>query len=215
VSRHGSGKRRRTSPDPDDTGSGGSGEYAAHGSEPYEPTEHEPTSYEQPAPNAPPYDPQYDAAGYDPAQYDSGTYEAQHPYESDSYEAIAYGASAYDPDRDATDAGHTAEFGAPVHDGAEPTESAGDERVAARAPEPEPEPDTGMRPPPPPLEGDIVKLVAAGSLIWFALFVVAWFMRDSLTEDGHEWWPWCALAGSGLGLLGLWYVRRLRDARED
>ncbi|MYW02794.1 DUF2530 domain-containing protein [Streptomyces sp. SID3343] len=72
-----------------------------------------------------------------------------------------------------------------------------------------------MRPAPPPLEGDIVKLVASGSLIWFALFVAAWFMRDSITEDGHGWWPWCALAGSGLGLFGLWYVRRLRDARED
>ncbi|WP_237535677.1 DUF2530 domain-containing protein, partial [Streptomyces sp. SID3343] len=91
------------------------------------------------------------------------------------------------------------------------------EGAATRAadPAPEPDPGTGMRPAPPPLEGDIVKLVASGSLIWFALFVAAWFMRDSITEDGHGWWPWCALAGSGLGLFGLWYVRRLRDARED
>ncbi|OPC85098.1 hypothetical protein B4N89_17360 [Embleya scabrispora] len=72
-----------------------------------------------------------------------------------------------------------------------------------------------MRPAPPPLEGDIIKLVAVGSVIWFALFVVAWFMRDSLTDDGRDWWPWCALAGSGLGLFGLWYCRHLQSARDD
>ncbi|MYS85382.1 DUF2530 domain-containing protein [Streptomyces sp. SID5474] len=72
-----------------------------------------------------------------------------------------------------------------------------------------------MRPAPPPHEGNIIRLVAVGSLIWFALFVVAWLMRDTLADDDRGWWPWCALAGSGLGLFGLWYCRRLQSADED
>ncbi|MDI2131244.1 DUF2530 domain-containing protein [Yinghuangia seranimata] len=51
-----------------------------------------------------------------------------------------------------------------------------------------------------------------GTVVWFVLFLISLPFRDSLAEDGHEWWPWCALAGAGLGLLGLWYVRRRRDA---
>ncbi|MCZ9337881.1 DUF2530 domain-containing protein, partial [Streptomyces sp. TRM76130] len=30
-------------------------------------------------------------------------------------------------------------------------------------------------------------------------------------DRGHLWWLWTCLAGAGLGLIGIWYVRR-RDA---
>ncbi|WP_439675479.1 hypothetical protein [Embleya sp. MST-111070] len=284
MSRHGSGKRRRTSPDPDDTGvartdsaatpdpvddtfdagAPGSGEYAAHGSEPYRATDHgtadygsgdfgsadygsadygsgeyaatsgeygatsgeyaatsgeyaaagypstEPSSGEYAAANYADY-PQTDYAAPE-AAYGSGGHQAAVPafepdaYDSGSHATPGYGASAYDPATDPALGGGTAEFAAVTDAADEPAPPADREPPAA---------DTGMRPAPPPLEGDIIKLVAVGSVIWFALFVVAWFMRDSLTDDGRDWWPWCALAGSGLGLFGLWYCRRLQSARDD
>lgn len=30
-------------------------------------------------------------------------------------------------------------------------------------------------------------------------------------DHGHTWWVWTCLAGAGLGLIGIWYVRG-RDA---
>ncbi|MFI6587568.1 hypothetical protein [Embleya sp. NPDC050493] len=265
MSRHGSGKRRRTSPDPDDTGaphpgtaadpasghvedaydagspgSGeydvspyGSGEYAAYGAETYPRTDysqtdyaqgdyaqadHEPTQYAQDA---------YEPARYEPAEYESGGYAAHsapgggESYPSEVPPAAGYGASAYDPATDPALMGGTAEFAAVVDESAEaverrstedrPTESRSTERRPAETRDA----DTGMRPAPPPHEGNIIRLVAVGSLIWFALFVLAWFMRDTLADDDRGWWPWCALAGSGLGLFGLWYCRRLQSADED
>lgn len=68
------------------------------------------------------------------------------------------------------------------------------------------------RPTPEPLEADDVKIVAAGSVVWFVLFLVALPFHDTLERHDRGWWPWCALAGAGLGVLGLWYVRRRRDA---
>ncbi|MFI1582166.1 hypothetical protein [Embleya sp. NPDC020630] len=262
MSRHGSGKRRRTSPDPDDTGvartdsaatpdpvddtfdagASGSGEYAAHGNEPYPATDHGTADYgsgdfgsadygsadygsgeyaatsgeygatsgEYAAANYADY-PQTDYTAPE-AAYGSGGHQAAVPafepdaYDSGSHATPEYGASAYDPATDPALGGGTAEFAAVTHAADEPAPPADREPPTA---------DTGMRPAPPPLEGDIIKLVAVGSVIWFALFVVAWFMRDSLTDDGRDWWPWCALAGSGLGLFGLWYCRRLQSARDD
>lgn len=85
---------------------------------------------------------------------------------------------------------------------------------AAAPAEDEPAPASGRirRPDPEPLEADDVKIVGIGTLIWFGLFLLSLPFRDTLDRDGREWWPWCALAGAGLGLLGLWYVRRRRDA---
>jgi hypothetical protein len=68
------------------------------------------------------------------------------------------------------------------------------------------------RPDPEPLEADDVKIVAIGTAVWFALFLVSLPFRGTLADDGREWWSWCALAGAGLGLLGLWYCRRRRAA---
>lgn len=64
---------------------------------------------------------------------------------------------------------------------------------------------------PEPLEGPVVATITGGTIIWFVLFLVqvpfyGWFADRDLT-----WWVWTCLAGGGLGLLGIWYVRR-RDA---
>ncbi|GCD98905.1 DUF2530 domain-containing protein [Embleya hyalina] len=191
-----------------------SGEYAATSGE-YTATEH--SSGEYTAANYADYS-RTDYAAPE-AAYGSGGYQvaASSAFEPDAYDSGShttpeYGASAYDPATDPALGGGTAEFAA-VTDAADAADVAdGPAPPADREP---PAADTGMRPAPPPLEGDIIKLVAVGSVIWFALFVVAWFMRDSLTDDGRDWWPWCALAGSGLGLFGLWYCRRLQSAHDD
>ncbi|GHA64345.1 DUF2530 domain-containing protein [Streptomyces termitum] len=64
---------------------------------------------------------------------------------------------------------------------------------------------------PEPLEGPVVGTITGGTVIWFALFLVqvpfySWFADRDLT-----WWVWTCLAGGGLGLIGIWYVRK-RDA---
>ncbi len=64
---------------------------------------------------------------------------------------------------------------------------------------------------PEPLEGPVVATVVGGTILWFALFLVqlpfyAWF-----DDRGWAWWVWTCLAGAGLGLIGIWYVRG-RDA---
>ncbi|GHC60115.1 DUF2530 domain-containing protein [Streptomyces flavofungini] len=64
---------------------------------------------------------------------------------------------------------------------------------------------------PEPLEGPVVATITGGTILWFALFLVqlpfyGWFDDRDLT-----WWVWTCLAGGGLGLIGIWYVRS-RDA---
>ncbi|QNP63868.1 DUF2530 domain-containing protein [Streptomyces genisteinicus] len=64
---------------------------------------------------------------------------------------------------------------------------------------------------PEPLEGPIVATITGGTILWFVMFLVqvpfyGWFDDRDLT-----WWVWTCLAGAGLGLIGIWYVRG-RDA---
>jgi hypothetical protein len=65
---------------------------------------------------------------------------------------------------------------------------------------------------PEPLEANDVAIVTGGTIVWFVLFLIqlpfyGWFARH-----GHAWWIWSCLTGGCLGLVGLWYVRRRRDA---
>ncbi|MFJ8741716.1 hypothetical protein ACIRL2_20280, partial [Embleya sp. NPDC127516] len=190
----------------------GSGEYTAYGAETYPQVSHPPAEHE--------------SGGYaavSPSGDSGGHAAVSPPSEPDPYSPDPNrGASAYDPALDPAlgpalpdgrTTGSAATAGRPKAD--EPKASEASEASAGPRAAEAPDPDTGMRPPPPPHEGDIIKLVGVGSLIWFALFVAAWLMRDTLEDDGRGWWPWCALAGSGLGLFGLWYCRRLQSARED
>jgi hypothetical protein len=59
---------------------------------------------------------------------------------------------------------------------------------------------------------DGVRTVAVVTVVWAIAFVVLALRRDSLEADGHGWWLWTCLAGVGLGLLGLEYCRKRRDA---
>ena len=66
----------------------------------------------------------------------------------------------------------------------------------------------GERVAPPPLEGNVVATVTGGTATWFVLFLVQLPFYGWYADRGHEWWIWCCLAGTGLGLIGIWYVRR-------
>ncbi|MEV4965762.1 MULTISPECIES: DUF2530 domain-containing protein [Streptomyces] len=64
---------------------------------------------------------------------------------------------------------------------------------------------------PEPLEGPVVATVTGGTILWFVLFVVQVPFYGWFDDRGHAWWIWVCLAGAGLGLIGIWYVRG-RDA---
>ncbi|HSI94198.1 MAG TPA: DUF2530 domain-containing protein [Jiangellaceae bacterium] len=69
--------------------------------------------------------------------------------------------------------------------------------------------------PPPevePLDVDGVRTVAIITVLWAVAFVVLALQRAELEDAGRGWWLWTCLAGVGLGLLGLEYCRRRRDA---
>ncbi|MFG2371063.1 DUF2530 domain-containing protein [Streptomyces sp. NPDC048504] len=64
---------------------------------------------------------------------------------------------------------------------------------------------------PEPLEGPIVPTIIGGTILWFVLFLVQLPFYGWFDDHGHLWWVWTCLAGAGLGLIGIWYVRG-RDA---
>ena len=64
------------------------------------------------------------------------------------------------------------------------------------------------RPPPEPLVTDDRRAVVIGTAVWAVLGVLALLMRDRLAEAGDGWWPWAALCGFLLGLVGLWHLHR-------
>jgi hypothetical protein len=74
--------------------------------------------------------------------------------------------------------------------------------VAARLGLPERKPD------PEPLEGNPVRVVQVGTAAWLVAFVILLPYYDRLMTAGHGWWLWTCLAGFGLGLWGIYLVRR-------
>ncbi|GAB2577521.1 hypothetical protein GCM10027168_08090 [Streptomyces capparidis] len=68
------------------------------------------------------------------------------------------------------------------------------------------------RPNPEPLEANDVAIVTGGTIVWFVLFLAQLPFYGWHADHDREWWVWTCLAGAGLGLIGIWYVRRRRDA---
>jgi hypothetical protein len=63
-----------------------------------------------------------------------------------------------------------------------------------------------------PLDVDGVAAVAIGTVVWGVLLVACLLLRDPLAAAGRGWWWGVCLAGFLLGIPGLWFVRRRRDA---
>jgi hypothetical protein len=59
-----------------------------------------------------------------------------------------------------------------------------------------------------PLDLSGIPTVITGIVAWAVAFVVLLIFRDELKKDGLEWWLWVALAGFGLGWIGLAYCKR-------
>jgi hypothetical protein len=67
------------------------------------------------------------------------------------------------------------------------------------------------RPDPPPLETDDVKIVAGGTAAWALAGIVLGIARLA-GADVHTWWIVMCVSGAALGLLGIRYCQRRRDA---
>ncbi len=65
------------------------------------------------------------------------------------------------------------------------------------------------------LDVDGVRTLAIVTVLWAVAFVALAFQRAALNDAGLGWWLWTCLAGVGLGLLGLEYCRKRRDAIAD
>lgn len=65
-----------------------------------------------------------------------------------------------------------------------------------------------------PLDVDGVRTVSLLTVLWGVAFVILVVRRTVLEAEGNGWWLWTCLAGAGLGLLGVEYTRRRRDAIE-
>ncbi|QKW50498.1 DUF2530 domain-containing protein [Streptomyces buecherae] len=65
---------------------------------------------------------------------------------------------------------------------------------------------------PEPLEGNVVATITGGTIVWFVLFLAQLPFYNWFDDHDHLWWLWTCLAGAGLGLIGIWYVRRRDEA---
>jgi hypothetical protein len=67
------------------------------------------------------------------------------------------------------------------------------------------------RPTPEPLDVDAVTVVTVLTGVWGVCgLAMLLFARGWLADRGATWWLWTCAAGFGLGLLGIWFVRRRR-----
>jgi hypothetical protein len=80
--------------------------------------------------------------------------------------------------------------------------------IPADSPNPTEPPPGGRLPELKPMEVDVSRIVLIGTVLYAVAAVVLLPMHTSLTRDGHGRWPWVAVSGTGLGLLGLYYLKR-------
>ena len=63
-----------------------------------------------------------------------------------------------------------------------------------------------------PMDVDGVRTMTVGTIVWGVVVVGLLPFMGRLEELGRTWWIWTALAGFGLGLIGIEYCRRRRNA---
>ncbi|MEO6349806.1 MAG: DUF2530 domain-containing protein, partial [Candidatus Limnocylindrales bacterium] len=63
-----------------------------------------------------------------------------------------------------------------------------------------------------PMDVDGVRTMTVGTILWGVIAIALLPFLGSLEDNGHTWWLWTAVAGFGLGLIGIEYCRRRRNA---
>ncbi|WP_375493026.1 DUF2530 domain-containing protein [uncultured Jatrophihabitans sp.] len=63
---------------------------------------------------------------------------------------------------------------------------------------------------PPPVQMNARRIVAVGTALWFAAFVVLLFFWGWLGRHDHRVWLWTCLAGTVCGVLGWSLMNRHR-----
>lgn len=63
-----------------------------------------------------------------------------------------------------------------------------------------------------PMDVDGVRTMTVGTVIWGIVAVALLPFLGNLESSGRMWWMWTAVAGFGLGLIGVEYCRRRRNA---
>lgn len=58
------------------------------------------------------------------------------------------------------------------------------------------------------MEFDLARVVLIGTVLYAVAAVVLLALNTPLTHAGHGRWPWVAVSGVGLGLFGLYYLKR-------
>ncbi len=65
-----------------------------------------------------------------------------------------------------------------------------------------------------PLRVPTRRIVEIGIAVWAVVLLVL-LAVPGLHADERAWWPWCALAGIGLGGIGWLFLRRGRGNAAD
>lgn len=63
-----------------------------------------------------------------------------------------------------------------------------------------------------PMDVDGVRTMTVGTITWGVIAIALLPFLGTLEEQGRTWWLWSAVAGFGLGLIGIEYCRRRRNA---
>lgn len=63
-----------------------------------------------------------------------------------------------------------------------------------------------------PMDVDGVRTMTVGTILWGIVTVAMLPFLGNLESAGRTWWIWTAIAGFGLGLIGVEYCRRRRNA---
>jgi len=63
-----------------------------------------------------------------------------------------------------------------------------------------------------PMDVDGVRTMTVGTIVWAVVTIGLLPFLGTLESQGRTWWLWTSLAGFGLGLIGIEYCRRRRNA---